>query len=608
MIDLQRNFLIAEIGINHNGSLDTARKLIHEAAIAGASAVKFQYRNLSRAYGEGSNEIGDEILKKEIFENYISPEDILCLLEQGRREKLKVGISFFDIQDVKDFESKISEFDFFKIPSVELTNLELINALLRFNKIVFISTGAHSEEEIEHTFNALPKSGWVPLHCVSNYPVIDINAKLGYIEFMRDKWGRDVGYSSHDKDWEVCLFAIGRGVKIIERHITLDKTAIGLDHSTSSTPQEFHKLSTYLAHSDIITSGNSPRSANQGELINRQNLGKSFFAVREIHEDEKVELNDFVYRHPNTGVSRFRFGQLIGLPITRGLKRGDVLAESNLLPIEVLDNQTIAKCNKLSISLPVRLHDYLNISRSFHLNNYELHLSFGELDKLQDFLPDEPKHRFSIHLPDYLNSKQLINPFSIDLQLRRESREAFLKVANFASQLLAGQNGQILLVSSLSIVDTNKEDFYSDCKTLQDEFATRGLTLCFQWLPPFAWYFGGSEPLAVFNNVEDLPFILKNNLNICLDTSHLLMGANFFGFNPDLIVNQLGELIKHYHFADARGFDGEGYQMGEGDLNHLEFLMDVVIKPQVKVVEVWQGHLNLYAGFYKALRSIAMRF
>lgn len=608
MIDSQRNFLIAEIGINHNGSLDTARKLIHEAAIAGASAVKFQYRNLSRTYGEGSNEIGDEILRKEIYENYISPEDMLCLLEQGKSEKLKVGISFFDVEDVKDFDSKISEFDFFKIPSVELTNLELINALLQFKKMVFISTGAHNEEEIEHTFKALPKSGWVPLHCVSNYPVIDINAKLGYIEFMRNKWGRDVGYSSHDKDWEICLLAIGRGVKIIERHITLDKNTIGLDHSTSSTPQEFHRLSTYLAHSDLITSGNSPRSANQGELINRQNLGKSFFAIRDINENEKVQSNDFAYRHPNTGVSRFRFGQLIGQPITRSLKRGGVLAESNLLPREVLDYQTIARCNELSISLPIRLHDYLSISRTFRLNNYELHLSFGELDKLQDFLPDDRAHKFSIHLPDYLNSKQLINPFSLNQELRRDSREAFLKVGNFASRLLKSQNGQVLLVSSLSIIDTNKEDFYSQCKTLQDEFASRGLTLCFQWLPPFAWYFGGSEPLTVFNNEEDLPFILKNNLNVCLDTSHLLMGANFFGFKPEFIVNQLAGLIKHYHFADARGFDGEGYQLGEGDPNHVDFLMDVIIKPEVKVVEVWQGHLDLYSGFYKALRSIEVRF
>jgi sialic acid synthase SpsE/sugar phosphate isomerase/epimerase len=608
MLDSKRYFLIAEIGINHNGCLDTARELIVEAANAGASAVKFQYRNLSRAYGENSNEIGDEILKREIFENYISPEDLLCLLEHGKREKLKVGISFFDFKDIEDFGSKISEFDFFKIPSVELTNLELINALLKFDKTVFISTGAHSEEEIERTFNALPKSGWVPLHCVSNYPVIDINAKLGYIEFMRKKWGRDVGYSSHDKEWEVCLLAIGCGVRILERHITLDKSAIGLDHSTSSTPQEFKRLSTYLAHSDLITSGNSPRSANQGELINRQNLGKSFFALREVSENEKVELNDFAYRHPNTGVSRFRFGQLIGKPITRRLKKGDVLTESNLLPPEVLDIRTVAKCNELLISLPIRLHDYLNISRAFCLNNYELHLSFGELDRLQNFLPDEPKHRFSIHLPDYLNSKQLINPFSINPELRRDSREAFSKVANFASRLLEAQNGQVLLVSSLSIVDTNKEDFYSDCKTLQDDFARRGLTLCFQWLPPFAWYFGGSEPLNAFNKEEDLPFILKNKLNICLDTSHLLMGANFFGFKPEFVVGQLAKLIRHYHFADARGFDGEGYQLGEGDISNLDFLLSVIAKPEVKVVEVWQGHLDLYAGFYKALRSIAVRF
>jgi sugar phosphate isomerase/epimerase len=198
----------------------------------------------------------------------------------------------------------------------------------------------------------------------------------------------------------------------------------------------------------------------------------------------------------------------------------------------------------------------------------------------------------------------LINPFSSNAIINRESRRAFDKVADFATGLLDHQ-GEVILVSSLSIVESTKEEFYAQCRELQTDFATRGLTLCFQWLPPFAWYFGGSEPLEVFNNEGDMHLIMNNGLNICLDTSHLLMGANFFGFAPESILHDLGKQIKHFHLADARGFDGEGYHLGEGDVTNLEFLLGVIGRPEVKVIEVWQGHLNLHAGFYKALNSIA---
>jgi len=607
MSNATHRLLIAEIGINHNGKLETARKLVHEAAAAGANAVKFQYRNLSRTYGESSKEIGDEILKNEISRNFITVEEILELTHQGKNEKLKVGISFFDVLDVEDFGPQIGEFDFFKVPSVELTNIELIRTLLNFEKMVYISTGAHSEEELEAIFRDLPDSGWLPLHCVSNYPVLDINAKLGYIEFMKNKWGREVGYSSHDKEWETCLFAIASGVTLIERHITLDKNAVGLDHSTSSTPDEFRRISSYLTRATSIMSGNAPRSANQGELINRQNLGKSLFARREIGENEIVDFGDFVFHHPNIGLSRYRFGELLGRPVKKSLKVGQVLTESHFSPAQVLDTEAVNKCNQLSISLPIRLHDYKAVSEAFRLENYELHLSYGEVDKLDEFEPITKSHRFSIHLPDYLNSNQLINPFSQDDTWKRESRKVFSKVANFAKGLLDNQQKEVVLVSSLSIVDTTKQEFYSQCRDLQEEFASRGLTLCFQWLPPFAWYFGGSEPLQVFNSENDLQLIVGNQLNVCLDTSHLLMGANFFNFAPESVLEVLGKQIKHFHLADARGFDGEGYHIGEGEENHLDFLLGVIAQPEVKVIEVWQGHLDLYSGFYKSLNSIAVR-
>jgi N-acetylneuraminate synthase len=425
---------------------------------------------------------------------------------------------------------------------------------------------------------------------------------------MRNKWGRDIGYSSHDKEWETCLFAIAHGVRVIERHITLDKSAKGLDHSTSSTPEEFRRISTYLKHANSIMSGNGPRAANQGELINRQNLGKSFFARRKMNVDEVVNFEDFVYRHPGTGISRSRLEKLKSKPLKRIVDAGHALTESHFIPQQELSRQTITACNQLSISLPIRLHDYSAISEKFALENYELHLSYGEIDKLHEFRPLSGSHKFSIHLPDYLNSTELINPFSENERVRKESENVFFKVADFAERLINDNQKEVVLVSSLSIIDTNSRDFYLQCKELQDVFTNRGLTLCFQWLPPFAWYFGGSEPLYAFNRQEDLGFILENQLSICLDTSHLLMGANFFGFSPELVLEKLNSQIKHFHLADARGFDGEGYHLGEGEANHLEFLLDIIARPETKVIEVWQGHLNMYSGFHKALESIAVRF
>ena len=136
------------------------------------------------------------------------------------------------------------------------------------------------------------------------------------------------------------------------------------------------------------------------------------------------------------------------------------------------------------------------------------------------------------------------------------------------------------------------------------EFETAGITLAYQWLPPFAWYFGGSVKLNAFNKLSDLDFIKLHNLNICLDTSHLLMSSNYYGYDPGSVLEILEKQIVHFHLADAVGTDGEGIQLGQGETTNNRFLYEVINRPQRKVIEVWQGHLNLYQGFTDALLTI----
>ena len=272
--------IIAEIGINHNGSFDTAQKLILNSKYANIDSVKFQYRNLESAYSTHANrEIGDEILISQIKENYLNPEEILKLTEYAHSMGMAVGISFFNSNDINDFRTAISLFNFFKLPSAELTNSNLIQNLLKTNKHLYISTGAHSEIEIENAFKDLPKNNWTPLHCISNYPAKSENSKLGYIKYLSKRWKRDIGYSSHDEFWEICLLALANGATVVERHITLDKSSKGLDHSSSSTPDEFKRLAEIAKNFKNIERGNNERVPNQGERLNRQNLGRSYFLL-----------------------------------------------------------------------------------------------------------------------------------------------------------------------------------------------------------------------------------------------------------------------------------------------------------------------------------------
>ena len=181
--------LIAEIGINHDGEINKAIELINHSHKSGANAIKFQYRNLKRCYSESAREeIGDQMIKSEILRNFLNPDQIIKLLIFAKKLDLKVGISFFNHEDINDFKN-ISDFDFFKVPSVELLNFKLINKLLSFNKEVLISTGCSTENEIIKCIEKIKNfKNWKMLHCISNYPLNLQNSKLGFITRLKKSY------------------------------------------------------------------------------------------------------------------------------------------------------------------------------------------------------------------------------------------------------------------------------------------------------------------------------------------------------------------------------------------------------------------------------------
>jgi sialic acid synthase SpsE/sugar phosphate isomerase/epimerase len=594
--------IIAEIGINHDGLFDKAADLVIAAASAGAHAVKFQYRNLDNAYSSGSSrEIGDEILLREIRKAYLPPEQLLALACMSRERGLEAGVSFFDVQDMEDFGAAIAEFDFFKIPSAELTNTPLIDALMAMDRHLYISTGCHTEAEIEAALSRLPKTGWSPLHCISNYPLSLQNAKLGYISHLRRRWHCDVGYSSHDEHWEACLLAMQLEATVIERHITLDRHGEGLDHSSSSTPDEFAKIAEFADKLSLLLAGDGPRVPNQGELLNRQNLGRSFFAAGDLQAGHVLIKKDLLYRSPNVGLNRQDIDSYLGKPLRQPVPKGASLVRSLFEHKTELPKRVIEFARTSGLALPVRLHDLESIQAQFPIGAFEFHLSFSEVLSDIDVSRLDPRNRYGIHLPDYINSTQLMDPFSRDAEQQAGSIRILDRTIELAERLQSLTKIDVPVVGSFSVVNNSRESFFDQHADLLKRYQSRGIVIMPQWLPPVAWYFGGSIRLDVMNGLRDAELIKQHELPICMDICHMIMGRNCYGFSATDLLNDLSPLVRHLHLADAAGIDGEGLEFGEGEPENLDLFRRAFDFDCMKVIEVWQGHLDQGFGFRKAL-------
>ena len=596
--------VIAEIGINHDGSYDKALMLIDGASESGCFGIKFQYRNLQNSYSRSNREIGDEILLSEITRSYLSPEAISSLADYARAKGLRVGISFFTTEDLKDFNLQI--FDFFKIPSVELTNLPLIFELLKLGKEVLISLGMHSEEEIEEVLEEIKAfDNWILLHCVSNYPVANHNVQLGYIKHLSQKWNQRVGYSSHDENWENIAIALTLGATVIERHITLSRESEGLDHSSSSTISEFRKICRLAEEIEVLKLGNGPRVPNQGELLNKQNLGRSYFALKNLEAGDLIVESDFEYRSPLTGMGGLEFKKFIGKNLYSSVKKNEPITVSHVKPSDSeLTSLELELARQMSISIPVRLGDCEKINSEMPVGSFEFHLSFEEVLSDLSAIQINQNDSFSVHLPDYIDSRNLINPWSSDSDIRDRSLIILKRTVEFADELGKKTKRVVPIVASLSSHEYEGEIFYKQTDELFREHNGSDSQLTLQWLPPIAWYFGGSVPLHVMNDEEAVRQILRFNIPITMDYSHLILSRNYFGFDAFRLLEDLRNQIVHIHICDAKGIDGEGMQIGEGDVGNLKLLETMTSFSTLKVIEVWQGHLNGMSGFKKAVREL----
>jgi|TARA_B100002003_G_scaffold246905_1_gene277464 N-acetylneuraminate synthase len=253
--DGNRCYIVAEIGINHNGSLDLAKKLIDVAIESGCDAVKFQKRTVEVVYS--TEELA--LLRESPFGS--TNGDLKRALEFGEKEYTeidrycrKLGIdwmaSCWDENSV-DFMEQFNP-PCYKIASASLTDDQLLQHHRNYERPIILSTGMSTEEQIQHAVGVLGSDQLILLHCTSTYPAAAEELNLRVIETLKRTFPVPVGYSGHESSFLPTFAAVMMGANVIERHITLDRAMWGSDQAASLEPAAFERLIKYVRELDVI--------------------------------------------------------------------------------------------------------------------------------------------------------------------------------------------------------------------------------------------------------------------------------------------------------------------------------------------------------------------
>ena len=272
---MKKTYIIAEIGINHNGSLDTAKKLIDVAAVSGCDAVKFQKRNpdvcvpehqkdVMRTTPWGEMKYIDYKYRMEFGQEEYDEIDRYC-----RAKGIQWSASPWDL-DSLEF---LMQYDlpWIKIPSAMITNEQLMKATAATDKKVIFSTGMSTYEEIDKAVEWLDNNDYIMLHCNSTYPAPLEDLNLSCIGTLSERYNCEVGYSGHEFRLGTSVAAIYLGATYIERHITLDRTMWGSDHMSSVEPQGLIKMVRGIRELEIAH-GDGVKKVTEGELAPRKKL------------------------------------------------------------------------------------------------------------------------------------------------------------------------------------------------------------------------------------------------------------------------------------------------------------------------------------------------
>ena len=327
--------IIAEAGVNHNGSVTMAKELIDIASKAGADIIKFQTFEASKLVTKSAQKARYQILNtannesqlKMLKELEISFEDQIELKKYADNKNIEFLSTAFDLGSV-NFLKKLN-LRRYKIPSGEITNLPYLRLIGSLGKPVILSTGMSNLIEIHQALDqlysrGLDKNNITIMHCTTEYPAPFKDINLRALETLKKEFNTEIGYSDHSTGIEVSLAAVALGARIIEKHLTIDNNLEGPDHKASIEPYQFEKLVKGIRNITLAL-GSKEKKISSSELENLKIARKSIVAKVPIKKGQIFTEENLCTKRPGTGISPMNWDKLIGQEAKKDFSIDDLI-------------------------------------------------------------------------------------------------------------------------------------------------------------------------------------------------------------------------------------------------------------------------------------------
>lgn len=328
--------IIAEAGVNHNGSIELAKRLIDAAADAGVDYVKFQTfdakklasKNAKKAdYQEKNMKESRDSQQDMLSKLEISQEDHYTLIEYCKSKNIKFFSTAFDLTSLEFLDNL--KLGLWKIPSGEITNYPYLRRIAQTKDPIILSTGMSDLEDIENAIDALCKNGAskdniTVLHCNTEYPTPMQDVNLKAMNFIAQKLGVKIGYSDHTLGIEVPIASAALGATIIEKHFTLDRNMDGPDHKASLEPHELKEMVRAIRNIELAL-GDEDKKVTPSELKNIAIARKSIVAAANIKKGDIFTNENVTVKRPGTGISPMKWNEIIGQKAIKNFSEDDLI-------------------------------------------------------------------------------------------------------------------------------------------------------------------------------------------------------------------------------------------------------------------------------------------
>lgn len=609
-------YIIAEIGLNHQGDFKIAKQLIDLSVEAGCDAVKFQKRSLKDLY---KKDVLKNLQGEEHGSHYVFGHIKKCELSEEQIRKLHKyslsrGVDFLCTPWDEKSLKLLSQLNLpaYKIGSPDMFNTRLIHAVSKTKKPLLISTGMSFVSEIEQLTEFLNdiKADFALLHCNSTYPAPYHDINLNFLSILKNKTPV-VGYSGHEQGFSPTLASVAMGAKIIERHITLNRNLPGPDHKASLEPEEFKNM---VAQIRLIESamGEATRFPSRGEYLNRETLSKSLVAARDLKKGKILRYSDIEVRSPGKGTSPLRLNYFVGKKIiSRDIGAHDYLLESDISSAESMKfNHKIVKINH-KWGVVVRMSDIDHLLKCGS-DFVEIHLTDADINSGKKY-HKKYNMELAVHGPEY-NGDLLLDLSSLDNDVRHRSVDFFNKALEHARELkklFKNKDRPVKFVvhpggmNMKGALLDKKAELYKNLADSLTKLNSSGFELLLENMPGCPWYFGGQWYHASFMDADEIiKFSKKIGYGITFDTSHAALYCNYYGKSLEEYTKTILPVVKYIHISDAANFNGEGLQIGDGSIDFKKILPYLVKKDLWFLPEIWQGHKFGGERFIKAINSL----